>query len=364
MRAEVLLALLLLSASAALQAADVEISGHTKLQILGQSLVAGDEAFDEQATLRLDLGLQQHGWTLDAAYQLIGLNGDNIAWSDDSARFFDLSHVLRENDRSVLAHRLDRLAVGYASERTVWRLGRQALTWGNGLFFTPMDLVNPFNPAAIDTEFKSGDDMLYAQFLRSGGDDIQAAVVLRRDALSGELESDLATRAVKYHGLAGASDYDVLLAEHYGARVLGIGAARSVGGAVWRGDAVLSDAAGDTIFELVANVSYAWLWLGRNVNGTLEYYYDDGKDYLAAALLIELSPLWSVTPTLLSDLSDRNALLQLVNNYSLSDNMRLLASLNVPLGPAVMGAAMPPNDELAQYAATEWSVFAQFAWYF
>jgi len=37
------------------------------------------------------------------------------------------------------------------------------LSWGNGLVFSPMDIVNPFDPTAVDTEYKAGDDMLYGQ---------------------------------------------------------------------------------------------------------------------------------------------------------------------------------------------------------
>ena len=35
----------------------------------------------------------------------------------------------------------------------------------------PMDLMNPFDPATIDTEYKAGDDMLYFQYLQDGGND-------------------------------------------------------------------------------------------------------------------------------------------------------------------------------------------------
>ncbi len=37
-------------------------------------------------------------------------------------------------------------------------LGRQAISFGNGMFFTPIDLVNPFGAATIDTDYKPGVD--------------------------------------------------------------------------------------------------------------------------------------------------------------------------------------------------------------
>jgi hypothetical protein len=63
-----------------------------------------------------------------------------------------------------------------------------------------MDLVNPFDPASIDTEYKAGDDMLYVQYLQDNGNDMQAAYVFRRDVLTGDAKSDQATAAIKYQG--------------------------------------------------------------------------------------------------------------------------------------------------------------------
>ena len=80
--------------------------------------------------------------------------------------------------------------------------------------------------------------------------------------------------------------------------------------------------------------------------------------------MIELLPLWSVTPTLLVNASDPSALLQLMSSYSLSDNMTFLGSINLPIGPngsEIGGAeAVVPG----QYRSIDWGVFAQLAWYF
>ena len=60
--------------------------------------------------------------------------------------------------------------------------------------------------------------------------------------------------------------------------------------------------------------------------------YALGRNYLAGSLMIEMSPLWLLTPTLLANVDDPSALLQLVTQYSLSDNMTFLGSINVPIG--------------------------------
>lgn len=361
MRPSMLLLLLLLLASAA-AAAEVtqDFNGHTKLAALAQSPPDGADMLDIASSLRLNYSARGGRWSFETAYELFALHGEQNTWPGDAARLLDLSDILRARDKTLIAQRLDRLWFGYTSEQVVLRVGRQALSWGNGLFFTPMDLVNPFNPAAVDTEFKSGDDLLYAQYLRDNGDDLQGAHVLRRNPATGEADARLATTALKYHGVLGDSEYDLLLADSYGAQVLGLGAAHSIRGAIWRADLVITDAAGGSTVQLVSNLSYGWTWRGKNVSGALEYYNDDGTDYIAGSLMLEMSPLWTVTPTILAEASDAHALLQLISNYSLADNMRLLGSLNLPLGADGPRTADMPG----LFPAIDWSLFAQFAWYF
>jgi len=352
-----------------------QLGGHTKLRLDGRSFgeeslfrdTAGSTALDSAGEFRLNFAAKHGGWALQADYQLIALHSEFLlaGLPADDQRLFDLTGVLHDGSDNAVVQRLDRLWVAYTGDKTVVRFGRQALSWGNGLFFTPMDLVNPFDPTAVDTEYKAGDDMLYLQYLRDSGDDLQGAVVFRRDPVSGDVEADQATLALKYHGFAGGSEYDLLVAEDHDDTVVGVGGARSVGGAVLRGDIVVTGAPSDATVEVVTNVSYSWLWGRKNASGMAEYYYD-GEDghYAAASVTIEMSPLWTLTPTLVSKVTDPSALLQIVTRYSLSDNMTFLGSLNVPLGATgtVFGGAA--SGIPGRYLSYDLGVFAQLAWYF
>ena len=355
--------------------ATYEFGGHSKLRLLAQSYpddslfrdLVGASSTDIAGELRLNFLAKKDKWSLHADYQLIALNSEFIprGLPDDNSRLFDLTSVLKDGNDNAILHRLDRFWVGYAGEKTVVRFGRQALSWGNGLIYAPMDLVNPFDPTTIDTEYKTGDDMLYVQRLRDNGDDIQAAVVFRRDALSGDVESDKATIALKYHGFAGENEYDVLVAEHYDNTVFGIGFAKSVGGAIWRSDVVVTDSSDETVTELVSNLSYSWIWGGKNMSGAVEYYYDGfDRHYFAGSLSIEMSPLWMLTPTVLTNANDPSGLLQLVTQYSLSDNMTFLGSLNIPMGANGTEFGGPESGIPGRYLSVDAGVFAQFAWYF
>lgn len=54
--------------------------------------------------------------------------------------------------------RTDRLLARVSVPHVDLTLGRQPISFGSGLFFTPLDLVNPFTPATVDTEYKPGVD--------------------------------------------------------------------------------------------------------------------------------------------------------------------------------------------------------------
>ena len=399
-----LLVLLLIGPSFAI-AADgrTEVGGHTKLRAVGQSYprdsiyydLFGGSSLNTQADFRLNLEHRSGGWTFDANYQLAAISGETINVPDDSRRWFNLTSVIDQGSESALLHRLDRLWVGYASDKTVVRFGRQALSWGNGMFYSPMDLVNPFDPAAVDTEYKAGDDMLYVQYLQDSGADVQGAYVVRRDFVSGDVDGDAATIAMKYHGFAGDAEYNLLAARHYDDDVLGLGISRSIGGANWGGDLVVTDTSIDTYVQLSTNLSYSWVWAEKNYSGVIEYHFNGfgqhsgeynplsiaanqdlfrrlargesftlGRHYLAGSVMIELTPLWSISPTALMNVSDPSGLLQLVSNYSLSDNMTLLGSLNIPFGSNGSEFGGIETTIAARYLSSDAGIFMQFAWYF
>ena len=375
MRTRWLLLLMVCAAPAAVADSIFEFDGHTKLPVIAQSYpedslfrdLAGSSSLDAIGELRLNLGATTSGWSFQADYQLLGLYSEflPLALPGDDRRLFDFTRVITDGSDYAWLHRLDRLWAGYAGEKIVLRAGRQALSWGNGLYFHPLDLVNPFDPTTVDTEYKTGDDMLYAQYLRDNGDDVQAAAVFRRDPLTGERQSDEGTVAVKYHGFAGEYEYDLLVGENLGNTVVGLGAVGSLGGAVVRGDLVITDTDDETQVELVTNISYSWVWTERNVSGSAEYYRSgEDRDYFAGSLMVEMTPLWMLTPTLIANLDDPSALLQLITQYSLGDNATFLGSLNLPLGGNGTEFGGAESGIPGRYLSFDVGVFAQLAWYF
>jgi len=341
--------------------------------------LTGPRSLDGDLEWRLNLTVRRGPLSLEAGYQLVGLFGDTIDFTRDlpeglrplvgryprdDARLFDLTYVFRDEGRSAFVQRLDRLSAGYTGEKVVVRFGRQALTWGNGMIYTPMDILNPFDPAAVDKQYKLGDDMLYSQLLRDNGDDLQGVVVFRRNTGTGDVDGDSSSFALKYHALMGRGELDLLVARHFGEALVAGGGSLSVGGAVWRGDAVFTLTDEKTRLTAVTSVSYSWVWGGKNMSGVAEYFFNGfgqpdgeydpeslagnpellqrlargelftlGRHYVVGSTLMELHPLFHLTPNVFVNLSDGSALVQIVTQNDLKQDLVLLGALGLPLGP-------------------------------
>lgn len=374
-------------------------------------------AIDNNADLRLKFGWQTDNISLASDYQIITKHGDSIRLAnslpasmffnrpltDDNNRLFDLTHIISEDNNQVTAHRLDRLYVDITQASTVFRFGRQAVSWGNGLIYTPMDFFNPFDPSAVDKEYKTGDDMFYTQYLTASGDDIQAVWVLRRNT-SGDVSANVDSIAVKYHGFVGDStnnaEFDLLLAEHYDDTIFGIGGVTDIGTALWRGDITLThtgntQSGSENIFSLVTSLSWSWETRGHNVSGIAEYFYNGfgqgdgdysqaallanpelterilrgelftlGRHYVALSAMIEMTPLWLLTPNVFINASDGSLLAQLVSSYDLKQDWQLLVALGVPAGSPGTEYGGVDYGNSGKQLSTGLNLFAQLAWYF
>ena len=367
-----------------------------------------DPARDNNANLRLNLSARKGAWALQADYELVTIHGDNISLAqqnpgigftpklvpDDDHRLMDLTHIISEDANSVTAHHLDRLHLDYSTDQAFFRVGRQAVSWGNGLIYNPMDFFNPFDPAAVDKEYKTGDDMFYAQYLFDSGNDVQAVWVGRRNDAA-NVTSAVTSSAAKYHLFVENYEIDLLVAEHFDSPTIGLGGVANVGGSIWRGDIVVTDTNSDTYVSAVVNFSYSWIALDKNVSAMVELYrngfgIDDGdysptalasnveliqrlqrgelftlgQNYLAASATIELSPLWLFTPNFFANLNDHSIMLQLLSQHDLQQDLQLLLALGLPFGSngSEFGGIDfgVPGRPLSVGA----SAFMQLGWYF
>ena len=377
---------------------------------LPQALGVGSH-WDNALSLRLmGDGQLGSGWSWDAAWVFGARQGKGVElerrlYAYDPALYapiedrngWDLQHTFTDKGDTYAAQSVDRLSVAYSGAHAVFRLGRQALTWGGGLVFHPMDLFNPFSPNAVDTEYKPGGDMLYGQWLFDSGSDVQGVVVPRRDPLTRRLETDQSAAGFKWHGFIGEEQqygYELMLARDYDSDVLGLALNGTLGGATWTAEAVptrLSD--GSTHTSWLANIQYAWTCFARNCNGYAEYFrngfgvggsnntlaelptqlteriargqlFTVSRNYLALGLTLEWTPLLNIKPLLIGNLDDGSGMLvvQAVRSLSESANLTLAAQSGFgPRGTEYGGLESAPSAGL--FVVPDRYLYARIDWY-
>ncbi len=307
-------------------------------------------------------------------YQLISYAGDTwetptftplFSGGDvrgDSTALLDLSGRIRTRADYGVYHRIDRLNASLETDTARVVLGRQAVTWGNGLLFNPQDVFSPFSPYEIDRDYKTGADMAYLQAFLKTGDDIECLYVPRRDLETGDVAADHSSLAVRFHHFADRLEFGFMAAAHFADAMVGIGCSGYLGGAVWRTDIVYTAGGGDTpenYVSFVANIDYSWVWQNRNWYGLAEFFYSGigeassadalasadlctrisrgdlftlGRAYLGAGVQVELTALLTSGLTVIANLDDGSALLQPKAVWDAAENLELTVGGNLGVG--------------------------------
>ena len=310
----------------------------------------------------------------------------------DDRRLMDLTDIIKEEDSWFLAQRLDRLYFALLGDQGSLRVGRQAITWGDGFVFNPMDLFNPFPPTAIDRDYKVGDDMINAQYSLNQFGDLQTLYVARRNPDNDEVEFDQASLAGKLHFALGTNEFDAMVSKHFDDHVIGAGSRGYLGDTAWRLDATwtfLED--GDDYLSLIANMDYSWVWFKKNFYGFIEYYYnglgqDDyadalldpniserlargelfvlGQNYVSGHLQVELHPLVKVSVTSINNIEDPSGILQPYAVWDITQNLQMTGGLNISYGDkgTEFGGFKLPGTDLRNKAPD--SAYLWFIYYF
>jgi len=282
---------------------------------------------------------------------------------NDDRRFFDLTKIIDEDDSHILYHRLDRFSLTFQPDWGTIRIGRQALTWGNGLVFNPMDLFNPFSPTDIERDYKVGDDMLTTQFTIEKIGGIQLLYVPRRNPADHNVKWSNSSLAGKFHFATGTTEFDIMAAHHYEDFITGIGSSGYFMDAAWRLDATWTFLNEDTdrngFLSLVANIDYSWVWWKKNFYGFMEFYFNGignenyseaisdsaiterltrgdlfvlRKKYLSTGIQIELHPLFNTYLTVISNLADPSGILQPRVVWDLTEEIQCTLGGNIYYG--------------------------------
>ena len=311
----------------------------------------------------------------------------------DKRRVMDLTWEIDEGKRHRLLHRLDRLAVRYSPGAWSLTVGRDAVSWGNGLVFQALDLFNPFAPTAVDKDYKTGDDLMLLERLFPSGGDLQVLAVGRRDA-EGDVSRDAASLAGKWRVFAGEGEVEFVAARHYEDQVYGLALRWPLGSALVRSDlAATRLKSGTWKLSGLLNMDYSFVLGERNVYVFGEYFHNSFgvrelpdaaidypepliqrlgrgelfnlmRDYLAAGTSIEWHPLWNHTTTLIGNLQDASLLLQTQLSFEPSDNQRVELGLVHPIGGRgdEFGGVPLARDEAGSVLTVGGGTSAYFRW--
>lgn len=336
-------------------------------------------AYDQTYDMRLMFRHQSGPFRLALDHSTILLSGDaaklgrdpNAALdqtvTNDDRRWADMTWSIEDGERHQSFHRIDRLSLQWQSGNWNVAAGRQAVSWGSGIVFQPLDLFSPFSPTVVDRDYKPGDDLLLIDHLLDSGSDLQLLHVVRRDA-DGDVSSKVASTAFKWHGYAGASELELLAARHFDEDVMGLSFRRPLGEAMFRADLVAvhsqtPDRNEGWRVSAIANLDYTLVARERNVYLFGEYFYNDwGVDelstqigdlppslvdrlargelfnvmqhYLALGGSFEWHPLLNQSATLITNLQDKSTLLQVAVAFDPGDHQSLQVGFIQPLGRA------------------------------
>jgi len=320
-------------------------------------------------------------WRLDLHYEALGTTGEtgqataalfsryplekgliSIGDITDDRRLMDLSHVITEHDDYRVYHRLDRLVLTTQRDWGSLRIGRQALTWGNGFLFNPMDLFNPFAPTDVERDYKRGDDMVILQAYMGTDGEIQLLAVPRRNK-AGDIDGGESSIAAKYHSPLGNIEWDMMAGLHYDDYVIGTGLVGYLGSAAWRFDATYTwlpdDSTRKGFGSLCANMDYSWTWGSKNMYGWVEYSYTGlgttdygdtwkdndilgridrgerttlGRSYVDTQVQVELHPLVNAYVTLIANLTDPSTVIQPRVTWNAAQNIQVTAGVTIYAG--------------------------------
>ncbi len=358
-----------------------EVGGHIKYQFAAthyqnDHLYAqhgSQSQYDHFLDFRLTAEDRWGVWDAQVHYEVLSLYGDTPktkqalnnaglavvpTLTKDKRRLFRLTDEWGNSEKLEAVQRLDRLFVGYNGEALILRFGRQAVSWGHGFIFQPLDIFSPFSPTEIDKDYKTGDDMLYGQWLFENDDDIQMILLPRRNIETNQVDSEESSLAFKYHGRYWEQwDIDLLAARNFDENVFGFGLTKDIFEALWRFDISATRLKeGRTAISVVTNMDYSWNWFKKNFYGYLEYFrngvgekqlnlnvalqsrlergeiFTRNRNYLGSGLQIELTPLFNFHTNWIGNLHDSSGLFQIRGIYDWLENVQLIGWLDLPYG--------------------------------
>ena len=272
------------------------------------------------------------------------------------AQVVDMSWEPVDAPNYMVEGRMDRLAAKISIPHLDITLGRQPVSFGSSWIFTPMDLVAPFSPTDIDTEYRPGVDAARVDAYFGMAGSVTAVA-----AYAGDWSLDGTVLAMHGGWTFGITDVGIMAAANRAEPVFGVDVASSMGAVGIQGEATVTLPESEDPFVRAA-LGANWMPL-EDVSLMGELYWQsfggaDASEYLAvysterfangevwtagryyAALTVgyQITPLLSASAFGVVNLGDPSAMIGPSLAWSAAENAELSVG-------AFFGAGERPHD--------------------
>ena len=309
-------------------------------------------------------------WHTESAidYQLLGTDPADVVPLPGNGvnRLVDLDHTWQHADAWAGRLQVDRLNLAWSAGRLDTTIGRQAIGFGRIAIVSPLDIIAPFPPDAIDTEVRPGVDALRGTWHYGQDGQLGAVAVFGDEPRHNSYLLTFSDNRVGVDilGLSGALR---------SRPVIGLGLAGSVGTLGLKAEAAgyhgtrVGAAGGDRDRHFTIAALEGWYRFDNGLTLVLEYLYNGpgsgdpanyplvavaapareglatllGRDYLLAAPSFEVHPLVTLNGLLIWNLGDDSFLMRPTLEISLADNLSLELFWTATQGTAPLRRSSP-----------------------
>lgn len=354
----------------------LKLSGYAKnLLVDSRTAVGADEHYTlDLSRLRLELkGAVTQALAIDLQYDNELLLGDYLGTQQFRMQkelppptYWKAQANYVEWRRAYGQHRLYRASMTASLGNTDLRIGRQRIAWGTGRFWSPLDILNPFSPTALERAERVGVDALLVE---------QKIDALSRAAFvyAPQHNASDASAVAMWHANRAGMDYSLVAGRFRRDKVLGADIAGQIGEAGIRAELTRTarENASGYVRALVG-VDYAF---ANTLSVSGELFYDGSgaadrrlydfaallsgrvqnlaRHYLGASASYEFTPLLKTRHDLVLNLDDGS------RYYSPSLSYSLRSNLDATLGAQLFGGAAG-----SEFGVFKRLLYVQLQWFF
>jgi len=260
--------------------------------------------------------------------------------------YWDMESNYVDSQSLVMRHRVHRSFVSLNTAAVDAFLGRQRIAWGSGRMWNPTDLFNPYNPAQLERDERTGVDAVLLEKSFSALSRLSFAYAPQRNAP--------ASRAVRYRTNFAKTDIALMAGKFRDSRVVGFEFAGRIGDAGVYGEAAHTrPRAGDVFTRGVMGAEYAfentltigaeYYWNGEGTSQRTRYDFvrmfageiqNVAKHYTGAHLRYDVTPLLRSENHLILNHDDVSRFFAPSLVYSLASNWDVAAGVQLFSGDA------------------------------